>query len=1477
MARIFLSHSSLNNGEAVALRDWLVAEGWDDLFLDLDPKRGIRAGERWERALHEALSRCAAAVFLVSNAWLASEWCRKEFDIAGKLCGHLFVVLIEDIAVKDLPHELISVRQMVDLAKGADYAMLRATLPEGREQHVTFAKGGLQGLKAGLVAAGLDPRFFAWPPENDPERAPYRGLLPLEAEDAGIFLGREAPIVDVLERLRKLRESGPPRFLVILGASGAGKSSFLRAGLIPRLARDDRNFLMLPVIRPERAVMSGDAGLLRGLERAGNAHGLKQTRAEIKKLAARGADALRPLLAALAKSATLTGEAEPKAPSLVIAIDQAEELFQAEGAEEADAFLKLLRDLLFAGEPEILVIVTIRSDSYDRLQTAGALVGLAQQPFSLLPMPTGAYQNIIEGPAARLTDTGRALKIDPQLTLALLADIEDGGAKDALPLLAFTLERLYLEHGGDGDLRLDEYRELGGINGSIEAAVERALAAADNDAAVPKDKAARLALMRRAFIPWLAGIDPETGSPRRAVARLSEIPEETRPLVKHLVDQRLLATDVSHGETTIEPAHEALLRQWGLLKGWLNEDFAQLAALEAVRRATRDWLANDRSPDWLAHTAGRLEDAERLKARPDLAAKMGHAEADYLTACRDAETQRKERELRQAKKLTRAIAMGLIAAMILAAVAAGFGYYGFQKAKEAEEQATTATYNEGIALSGLSRVALAEDLPMQSLKLALAAWPRIGDERRPQLRRTIETLVAAIPQSHQRTVLRGHTGQVRGAAFSPDGTRVVTVSADKTARLWDVKTGAEVAVLDDHEPEFSAAAFSPDGKRVVMIGRYAGIRLWDAASGSQLAAHKEEEPPTYMATSPDATLAAIVSQAGAVRVIDIMSGKDVAVLDGHDRSVNSVTFSPDGTRVVTSAQDNTARVWDIKTGLSIVTLIGHEESVVAADFSPDAKLIVTASWDKTARLWDAQTGKELAVMRDHEAAVVSAIFSPDATQIVTTSWDKTARLWDTATGRQVAALRHENEVKNVSFSPDGALLLTMAETERVARIWTTRTGKLVAVLKGHEGWLSSAAFSPVDRTIVTSSFDNTARLWDTRAGEQKLVLRGAAESALTAALSPDGRRIAIGYLATAEVRDAKTGATLAVLTGHDANVNAALFSPDGKQVLTASNDGTARLWDAETGATTAILKGHVREVTAIAFSPDGTRIVTAAPDEAARLWDARSGEQIAALVGYRQIGLAPGPQLNANLVAFSPDGTLLVTTSGASPPLLWDAITGSQIAILRGHGDAITSVAFSPDSRTLATASLDATVRLWDSRSGAEVAVLKGQDKIYSVAFSPNGERIAAASQDSTARIWDTKTASETAILRGHSGFYSWLGFVAFSPDGTRVVTTSRDDTVRLWDAESGAEVAVLWGHENEVTSAAFSLDASRLLTVADDRTARLWDISSVEKGDIFAVACQRLGQNTDLADVRERYGLGGMVPICGANAPSPVDREKLQ
>ncbi len=342
MSLIFLSHSSHNNAEAVALGDWLRTEGWDDFFLDLDPERGIVAGERWEQALHQAASRCDAVLFLVSQAWLDSEWCRKELRLAQKLNKRIFALLIEDLPLTALPPDLTDSWQVVNLAAGADHGEAReAWLPGHKDpQYVYFSRGALQQLKSGLSKAGLDPKFFEWPPAHDPQRPPYRGLRPLDAEDAGIFFGREAPTIELIARLRGLRERAAPRLLAILGASGAGKSSFLRAGLLPRLAREDRHFLPLPVLRPERAALTGERGLVAVLVEG--LKGLNLTRAAIREALETPERIADWLMQKSRNAATGPNGSFAQLPTLVLSIDQAEELFFGEGREESDRLLDLV-------------------------------------------------------------------------------------------------------------------------------------------------------------------------------------------------------------------------------------------------------------------------------------------------------------------------------------------------------------------------------------------------------------------------------------------------------------------------------------------------------------------------------------------------------------------------------------------------------------------------------------------------------------------------------------------------------------------------------------------------------------------------------------------------------------------------------------------------------------------------------------------------------------------------------------------------------------------------------------------------------------------------------------------------------------------------------------------------------------------------------------------------------------------------------
>ncbi len=1387
MSRLFISHSSKDNVAAIAFKQWLGANGWtdEDVFLDLD---AIGAGERWKEALRKANARCEAVILLASPDSLASLECLAEVRKAEDFGKEIIVVLLHDVALDDRRLDSYKDRQIVDLS-APPQSHIEAVTYRGEQHEIHFNGDALARVKDYLVKCGITPDRFAWPPLDRPNADPFPGLSAFTASDAGIFFGRDSDILRGLDSLRVLRRNGRPRIMVIQAASGAGKSSFLRAGLWPRLNRDP-DFAPIAILRPAQGILTGLQGLGRMLAARLSRPGQPVTPGDLhSKLMAQDAAAA---VAEFAKLATLAatqahddrriGDADARAPALVLAIDQAEELFAPEDAAESERFLFLLASILREPPPgvEPFAVVTIRADSAAPLfQTIADQKLEMPETLPLLPLPQTSYRDVILKPIEVIVRRGQRLVIEPALADRLVADAT--GA-DALPLLAFTLSHLYQNFSAAGRMTLAQYEAMGGISGSIDMALKQALAHPGDEPAIPAEKEEQLAVLRRSFIPWLARIDPDTGVPMRRVARLDEFHGASLAMVERLIEARLLVADRRASIDVIEVAHESLLRRWPALTSWLETAAAQLKLIEGVDRAAGEWARNGRLEAWLDHRAERLAAAEQLASSQDYRDRLGSEGAAYLAACRaHEETQRQEKEQALAREQARLaeiaraqdrvaaeqarttrvqriaiVMLGAIALAVIAGIGAGIWQHRTNLAQkkdlDREQVNLLAEVADAELLSGNFDSALRlaiEDVRLDgadaNAAVSTAASPALAE------------LAAAFFESGWRLNLSGHNGGVWSAAFNAAGTRIVTASNDKTARVWDAASGKQIVVLKGHQDWVLSAAFSPDGTRIVTASQDGTARIWDATSGQQL-----------------------------------------TVLSGHSGGVVSAAFSFDGARIVTASYDKTARIWDVATGQQIAVLSGHDGGVWKAAFSHDGTRIVTASEDGTARIWDVATAKQIAVLSGHDAGVWDASFSFDDKRIVTASEDATAIIWDVATTKQLQVLKgHEDWVVTAAFNSTGKRVIT-ASQDGTARLWNATTGELIATLQGHEGGVLSAAFSADGARIVTASFDTTARLWDTATGHEIRLLRG-----------------------------------------HTAPVWNASFSPDGSRVVTASEDKTARIWNVATGKQIATLSGHQGWVVWASYSPDGTRIVTASMDGTARIWDATTAKQIAVLSGHQGAVLC---------ATYSADGTRIVTASYDNTARIWNAATGAQIAVLTGHQSGILSASFNADGTRVVTSSYDETARIWDAATAKQLIVLRGHSGgVWDARFSPDGKRVVTASEDRTARIWDASNGNEIAVLRGHE---NWVWSASFSPDGSRILTASQDDTVRIWNAATATEIAVLRDLESGVFSAAFNAAGTQIVTGDEQGNARIWDASVVETPakDIVAEVCShRLGNLTKL------------------------------
>jgi WD40 repeat protein/DNA-binding SARP family transcriptional activator/class 3 adenylate cyclase len=1134
---------------------------------------------------------------------------------------------------------------------------------------------------------------------------PYKGLARFEAADAANFFGRERLVAELVARLAE------SRLLAVVGSSGSGKSSLVRAGLLPAMAAGVmpagqrwRPAVLCPGRYPARE-------LTRGLYDADHPAG------------------------------------EPR----IVFVDQFEETFTA-GADrgEQQEFIGRLLDLV--DRPDTAVVLAIRADHLGRCATYPELADrLTGNDVLVGPMRDSELRRTVELPAQRA-----GLEIEHGLIEVIVGDV--AGRAGALPLLSTALAETWERREGRA-LTLAGYRAAGGVNGALARMAEDAYAALP---AGPQAAARRL-LLRLCD----AGDEGEVSLRRRLpiAEAADEHDADAGAALETLTNRRLLTID----SDSVEIAHEALLREWPRLRTWLDEDVQGRRLHRRLRDAARSWEAAGHDPSEL-YRGTRLDAATDWAASHD--DDLSQAEGAFLATSRAQSEQELADAQRQAADRARAnrrlrIQLGAIGVALVVAIIVGL--VAVDQRERANEEATVAEARE-LAAAAFANL---EVDPERSVLLALEAVERTRSADGSVLPEAEEALHHAVTASRVVLSVPGVGGSLDwspdGTIFVTEGPEETGV-----VDIRDAQTGESVRSFHGHgndvnDTDVNDVAFSRDGSMLATTGDDGAARVWDPTTGEELGSFQDPADvgvwgPTF---SPDGSLLA-ASWPDGVRIIDLATRQTLREIGAVPFPLHT-SFSPDGERIAISSEAALkAVVVDVSSGDELFTLQGHKLTLKDIEWSPDGRWIATSSNDGSAHLWEAGTGISRFALLGHAVTIQDLEWSPDSTRLITGSDDGTAKVWLITEGgpRELVSLSAQDTrsgIRGVAFSPDGNRVMTGDEAITATRVWDVSiTGDAEwANLPAIPFFAGSAAFTPDGQRLIASSVDGSATAWAPETGRELQTFRPHSTSveppgANVAAPDPTDDPSGIDILAIDVSEDGNSIATASAdgsasvwdtasserrfTIGPEAGISDVAWSPNGDLLATAGTDGgtgLVRIID-RSGEDVAVLREEsgVR-FGSVQFSPDGrllltSRVTTGRADPTipeVRLWD-WAHREIARTIN------AP-----AERAVFDATGARVATTTNlpagdAGIVQIWDSTTGQELMSLEGHTGAV-DVAFSPDGSSVATAGADGTVRLWDPESGAQVLLLRGHEGVVTtVTFSPDGSKLASVSADGIVRVW---------------------------------------------------------------------------------------------------------------------------------------------
>lgn len=1126
-----------------------------------------------------------------------------------------------------------------------------------------------------------------------PGENPYKGLSVFQPDDANVFFGREAFIDQLLTRLRG--NGAVPRFLAVIGPSGSGKSSVVRAGLIPALERDSISGSSQWVA----AIMTPHINPFHELETVLQSVSVKQ---QLDLL-----DLLQRDSYGLSRVARLI---LPESRPLLLIVDQFEELFTlVEDQSKARQFIDVLYAAATDPRSSVRVVITLRADFLDRPLMYPDFSWLVQtQTEMVIPLTPDELERTITLPAEQAHVT-----VEPGLVAKLVTEANE--QPGALPLLQFALTELY-DHRIGNSISLETYDEIGGLQQILAAQADRILDSFD---------AAQQEAARQLFL-YLITLGEGTEDVRRRVAirdlESLDVLTETMQYVTHfLAANRLLTLDVDRAtrEPSVEVAHETLIREWSRLRGWLEESRSDVRMERLLAGAANEWQHHNGEESYLMRGA-RLAQFEGWRETTDLA--LTDLENKFL----DASIAERDRRLRQRRLLRNAAAVVVLFAAVLMGVLALTATEARNRAKESEQEALRQ------ASIGLAAQALAEldsDTPERAVLLALEALEHYPYT--PQAERALAQAVYAT-RPYTDLAVTGGLATTRATAFSPDGAYLVSVSAEYDAVIWDIATGEDRIIGNsyvamDERRAYIDVDWSPDGSYFVVVAAAnesstvgAGtITVWELSNSENISTwsgHAEQDIWT-VDWSSDGTFIVTGGSDNLVRIWNADTYEETQSLTGHTGSIQAVALSPDDRLLASGSSDATIRIWDAQTGETLHILSGHLGTINALDWSSDGTQIISAGDDGVAIIWDAMSGEIQQTLLGHTAALRNVDWSPDGTLVATASADGTSRIWDIVSNSVVSTLQGTS--RGLSWSPDGTKLVVIVG-QGTLRMWDMSQRPLRLV--GHEAGLIDGKWTADDSRIVTSAFDGTARVWNAQTGELELTFSnhrvGGNPVVADISISPDSRWVATsGTDNHVRVWDVETGTERLVLPDLYASRE---FSSDGAQLAIAS-DNRILIVDVETDEILYDVDPEYGEggcaSIRMSWSPDSRYfVVPCFAQPRADIWDAQTGKHVMTL--KHEVGVHASD--------WTLDGTRILTADASGLIHIWDAASGDLLYDMNAHTSIVWDVEISPDGSRAASGGDSGRVRIWDIETRQEVNSYDVGFSILDVYWSADGSQLLA-------------------------------------------------------------------------------------------------------------------------------------------------------